>query len=244
MDVTPDAIMLWQMGPVKINATIAFTWLVMGLLILVSWIATRKISTGSDISRLQNLLETIISYTRNQIKEITGRKPDLYLPFIATLFLFISVSNLLAIVPGYQPPTGSISTTSGLAICVFFAVPIFGIAERGVVGYLKHYIRPTPLMLPFQVIAEFSRTLALAVRLFGNVMSGTLIVAILVSIVPFVLPVIMQALGLLLGQIHAYIFAILATVYIGSAIRIQEQEEAEQAADSGRQNSNQSGKGE
>ena len=168
------------------------------------------------------MLETIVSAIRKQIREITGRDPDDYLPFLGTLFLFISLSNFLAIVPGYQPPTGSLTTTSALAVCVFFAVPAFGIAKDGVGRYLRHYIRPSVFMLPFHVIGELSRTLALAVRLFGNVMSGTLIAGLLLSVAPLFLPVLMQALGLLIGQIQAYIFAILATVYIASASRARE----------------------
>lgn len=219
MEVTPDAMIIWEWRFVTINATIVFTWVVMALLVLVSWLATRNLTVGPRLSRWQNLLETVVGYMRSQIGEITQQDADPYLPFLGTLFLFISVSNLLAIVPGYTPPTGSITTTGALAICVFFAVPIFGIAGRGLRGYFKHYVKPTPIMFPFHVVSELSRTLALAVRLFGNMMSGTIIVGILVSIVPLVVPIVMQALGLLIGQIQAYIFAVLATVYIASATR-------------------------
>ena len=124
--------------------------------------------------------------------------------------------------PGYQPPTGSLSTTAALAICVLIAVPLFSIGAARDRGYLRSYIRPTPLMLPFNIIGELSRTLALAVRLYGNVMSGTVIVGILISVAPFFFPVdLMQLLGLLTGLIQAYIFAILAMVYIASASRSQ-----------------------
>jgi len=219
MEVTPDAIVFWQWRFVTINATIVFTWVVMAILVVISWLATRNLSVGPDISRWQNLLETVVGYMRKQIREITQQDPDPYLPFLGTLFLFISVSNLLAIVPAYNPPTGSITTTGALAVCVFFAVPIFGIMQQGLRGYFQHYIKPTPIMFPFHVVSELSRTLALAVRLFGNIMSGTIIVGILISIVPLVVPLVMQALGLLIGQIQAYIFAVLATVYIASATR-------------------------
>ncbi len=217
MDISSDSIILWQWGPITLNATIVFTWAVMGILVLISWLVTRKLSVEPKLSRWQMVLETIVSYIRNQIREITQRDPDDYLPFLSTLFLFISLSNFLSFVPGYQPPTGSLSTTSALAVCVFFAVPVFGITKTGVRNYFKHYIRPSVFMLPFHIIGEFSRTLAMAVRLFGNVMSGTMIVGILLSIVPFFLPVVMHALELLIGQIQAYIFAVLATVYIASA---------------------------
>ncbi len=225
MEISPDSTIYWQWGFIKLNATIVFTWLVMALLTLVSYLVTRSISTGPRLSRWQNALEVIVGYMRQQIGEITQRKPERYLYFLGTLFLFISVANLLSVVPGYRPPTGSLSTTAALAICVFFAVPIFGISESGIIGYLKHYVQPTAIILPFRIISELSRTLALAVRLFGNVMSGTMIGAILLTIVPFFVPVLMQLLELLIGQIHAYIFAVLAAVYIASASRAREEEE-------------------
>jgi F-type H+-transporting ATPase subunit a len=127
------------------------------------------------------------------------------------------MANLFTIIPGYEPPTSSLSTTAALALCVFFAVPLFGIGRRGWRGYLKSYVQPTVIMLPFNLISELSRTLALAVRLFGNMMSGTMIIAILLTITPFIFPVAMTLLGLLTGMVQAYIFAILATVYIAAA---------------------------
>ncbi|MDY7001571.1 MAG: F0F1 ATP synthase subunit A, partial [Thermodesulfobacteriota bacterium] len=126
-------------------------------------------------------------------------------------------------VPGFEPPTGSLSTTAGLALCVFVAVPVYGISQSGLIPYLKNYVRPTPLMLPFNIIGDFSRILALAVRLFGNVMSGSMIGGILLIIAPLFVPVIMQLFGLLTGLVQAYIFAVLAAVYIGAGIEVQEQ---------------------
>jgi F-type H+-transporting ATPase subunit a len=201
-----------------LNATLVYTWVVMGVLVIGSWLATRNLSAEHEISRWQNALETIVGYIRDQIRDIAQQDPAPYLPFIGTLFLFISLSNLLSIVPLFEAPTSSLSTTAALALCVFVAVPLFGIGREGLVAYVKHYLEPTPLMAPFHIISEISRTLALAVRLFGNVMSGGLIVAILLSIVPLFLPVILNVLELLIGQIQAYIFAVLAMVYIASAI--------------------------
>jgi F-type H+-transporting ATPase subunit a len=215
--ITPDEIIIFKWGFITINGTIVFTWMVMALLVLLAWYSTRHLSAEPPISRSQSLLETLIIYMRDQIRGISQSSSDRYIPMVGTLFLFISMANLLEIVPGYHPPTGSLSTTAALAICVFFAVPIFGIAREGVIGYLKHYTQPTVLMLPFNIIGEISRTLAMAVRLFGNMMSGTMLIAILLTIVPLLLPVILELLGLLIGQVQAYIFAILATVYIASA---------------------------
>lgn len=217
MTINPDNIVYWQWGMLHLNATIVSTWLVMALLTLVSWLVTRRLSTGTRISRWQNLLEVVVIGMRDQIKEVSRQEPGRYLPFVGTLFLFIATANLLNIVPGYTAPTGSLSTTTALAICVFVAVPIYGIAHEGPLDYLKHYVKPTALMLPFNIIGEISRTIALAVRLYGNIMSGTVIVAILLSLTPYLFPVVMQLLGLLTGMIQAYIFAVLAMVYIASA---------------------------
>ncbi len=221
-DISPDAVVLLQWGWVKLNATILYTWGIMSLLTLVSWMVTRKLTAERHIPRLQNLLEVTVSGIRHEIREVSQQENDRrYLPFVGTLFLFILVSNLLTVVPGYVAPTGSLSTTAALALCVFVAVPLYGITEQGLRSYLLQYVRPTPLMLPFNLMGELSRTLALAVRLFGNVMSGTKIGAILLSLTPLFFPIVMHALGLLTGVIQAYIFSILAMVYIASGMRAQ-----------------------
>lgn len=219
MEINPDARIILEWRGLALNATIVFTWVVMALLVLGSWAITARLSTGEQVSRWQVLLETIVTMIRDQIAEIGTESPGRYLPFVGTLFVFIATANLLTIVPGYVPPTGSLSTTAALAICVLIAVPVFSIGSRGVGGYLRSYLQPTPLMLPFNLIAEASRTVALAVRLYGNVMSGTVIVGILISVAPFFFPVLLQLLGLLTGFVQAYIFAILAMVYIASATR-------------------------
>jgi F-type H+-transporting ATPase subunit a len=195
----------------------------MALLVLTAWLVTRRMRDDQTLTRGQNALEAIVSLVQDQIRDIIQRDPTPYLAFIGTLFLFIAVSNLLAVVPGFQPPTGSLSTTVALAVCVFVAVPAFGIAQQSLRRYLAQYLQPSPIMLPFNVIGELSRTLALAVRLFGNIMSGTMIAGILLAIIPLFFPIVLQALGLLTGLIQAYIFAVLAMVYIASAVRPQEE---------------------
>ncbi len=224
MELSPDALIFWQMGPIVLNGTIVYSWIAMALLVLVSWLITRNLSTGPELSRWQGLLESLVTFFQKQIRQVMQRDPGPYLPFIGTLFLFISLSNLLSLLPIYESPAGSLSTTAALALCVLVAVPAYGIAERGLLGYLKRYVRPSVFMLPFEIIGELSRTLALALRLFGNVMSGHMIIAILASIVPLLLPIPLQALELLVGQVQAYIFAVLATVYIASAIQSSEEE--------------------
>ena len=222
MNLTPDAIVYFQRGFFTLNATLVFSWVVMGVIILVVLLVTRNLSSGKKVSKRQALLEMIVLGIRKQIRQIATQDPGPYLPFLGSLFLFISISNLLDVVPFYEPPTSSLSVTGALAVVVFFAVPVFGVRALGVKRYLKQYIEPSFVMLPFNIISELSRTLALAVRLFGNIMSGTLLVAVLISIVPLFVPLVMQALGLLIGQIQAYIFAALATVYIASATSKEE----------------------
>jgi F-type H+-transporting ATPase subunit a len=219
MRLSPDQLIFWQHGLFRLNATIVFTWVIMLALALGSLLATRHLATGERRSRWQNLVEIIVTGIETQIAEIGLVTPRKYVPFIGTLFLFVGASSLSSIVPDFEPPTGSLSTTVALALCVFFAVPFFGIAARGLGGYLASYLQPTVIMLPFNIISEASRTLALAVRLFGNMMSGAMIVGILVSITPLIFPVVMTALGLLIGMVQAYIFAILAAVYIAAATR-------------------------
>lgn len=231
MTISPDGIVWWQWGPFALNATIVFTWLVMGLLTIGSWLVTRRLSTDIGISAWQNLLEVLVTGIRDQIRQVSYQDPGRYLPFVGTLFLYIAVANLLNVVPGYMAPTGSLSTTTALAICVFVAVPLYGVATEGPVDYLMHYVRPTWLMLPFNLIGEISRTIALAVRLYGNIMSGTVIVAILLSLTPYFFPVVMQLLGLLTGMIQAYIFAVLAMVYIASATSVHESERKKHTVD-------------
>ena len=219
MRLSPDDMIFWQYGLVKLNGTIAFTWALMFVLAVGSWLVTRRLSTDLRRARWQNLLEIVVTGIEQQIKDVGLRDPQKYMGFLGTLFLFVALASLCIVIPGYEPPTGSLSTTAALALCVFIAVPLFGIEEQGLRGYLKSYIEPTLIMLPFNVISEFSRTLALAVRLFGNMMSGTMIIAILLTITPFVFPIFMSALGLLTGMVQAYIFSILAAVYIAAATR-------------------------
>ena len=219
MRLSPDELIFWQYGFMKLNATIVFTWGIMLVMAVGSKLITSKLSAGLKRSRWHNLLEIVVTTILNQIEDVGLSHPRKYLGFLGTLFLFIAVASLCIIIPGYEPPTGSLSTTAALALSVFVAVPMFGIERQGVGGYLKSYTKPTIIMLPFNIISEISRTLALAIRLFGNMMSGTMIIAILLTITPFIFPIVMTALGLLTGMVQAYIFSILATVYIAAATR-------------------------
>lgn len=217
MHLSPDEIIFWQMGFAKINATMVSTWFLMLLMVTSSMLITRRLSKEGARSRLQNLLEVIVTTIEKQLKEVGLDHPRDYIGFLGTLFLFVAVASLSTIIPVYEPPTGSLSTTVALALCVFVAVPLYGVLRQGVGGYLKSYMEPNFIMLPFNIIGEVTRTIALAVRLFGNMMSGTLILGILLAITPLLFPIVLTLLGLLTGMVQAYIFFTLATVYIAAA---------------------------
>ena len=221
MDLTSDQQILWQYGFVKLNGTIATTWAMIIAMGVGSNLVTRRLATEGTISRWQGLLEIVITSIEKQIQDVGLEQPEKYISFLGTLFLFVAIAALCTVIPGFKPPTGSLSTTAALALCVFVAVPLFGIGEQGLVGYLKTYTKPTIIMLPFNIISEISRTLALAVRLFGNMMSGVMIVGILLTITPFLFPIMMTMLGLLTGMVQAYIFSILAAVYIAAATLVR-----------------------
>jgi F-type H+-transporting ATPase subunit a len=198
MHLSPDQIVFWQHGFFKLNATIVFTWALMLVLAGSSRLITRNLSIGLERSRWQNLLEIVVTGIRKQIEEVGLSQPEKYLGFLGTLFLFVALASLCTVIPGYQPPTASLSTTAALALCVFVAVPFFGIEEQGLGSYLRSYAKPTVIMLPFNIISELSRTLALVI-----------------------FPIVMTVLGLLTGMVQAYIFSILATVYIAAATRVR-----------------------
>jgi len=218
MEITPDSIIYARWGMVSLNATLVFTWGLMVALVGFSWSVTRRMTSSLDMSQRQNLLEILVDGLLMQIRDATKQQPEQFLPLLGTLFIFILVSNLLSVIPGFKPPTGSLSTTTALALIVFFAVPYYGIREHGLGNYLKGYLQPTPFMLPFNLLGEITRTFALSVRLFGNIMSGTMMGGILLVLAPLFFPVVMQLLGLLIGVVQAYIFAVLAAVFIASGL--------------------------
>jgi F-type H+-transporting ATPase subunit a len=226
MHLSPDQLVYWQHGFLKLNGTIVFTWVLMLVLVVGAKLITRNLSTDAKRSRWQNLVEIVVTTIDKQIEDVGLAHPEKYLAFLGTLFVFVAAASLCTVIPGFEPPTASLSTTTALALSVFVAVPLFGIEEQGLGGYLASYARPTVLMLPFNIISELSRTLALAVRLFGNMMSGAMIIGILLTITPFLFPIVMTVLGLLTGMVQAYIFTILAAVYIAAATRTRDRKPA------------------
>lgn len=220
MQLTPDETTVFTLWGLGINETVVNTWILMALLTGASILVTRRLRPDVPPNRWRTTLEVIVTGIQGQIEEISPQSSRHVLYFSGTLFLFIALSNLLLVVPGFTPPTASLSTTAALALAVLIAVPLFGITQQGIRGYLKTYIQPSVIMLPFNIISEFSRGISLAIRLYGNVMSGAVIAGILLGVAPFFFPVVMDVLGLLTGLIQAYIIAILATVYISSATAI------------------------
>jgi F-type H+-transporting ATPase subunit a len=204
------------LGPVPITTPVAVTWGLMGALAIASFIATRSLTLAP--SRWQAVLELIVEAIQDQIRETMRVAPRPYLPLIGTLLLFILVANWSSLIPGIEAPTAHIETDAALALIVFFAVIYFGIRARGLTGYLKTFAEPTFVMIPLNVVETFTRTFSLIVRLFGNVMSGAFIIGIILSLAGLLVPIPFMGIELLIGAIQAYIFTVLAMVFIGSAV--------------------------
>ena len=207
---------LFHLGPVPISRAVVTTWGIMAALTLVSWLGLRR--ARPDGGPVQTTLEIVVEAIGDQIRAILQRDPGPYLPLLGTLFLFVVTANLSAVLPGVKAPTSRIETPAALGLIVFLSIHWFGLKVQGIGGYLGHFLKPNPFMLPLTLLSEFTRILSLMVRLFGNMMSHELILAILIYLAGFILPVPFMVLGVLIGVIQAYIFTILATVYIGAAI--------------------------
>ena len=208
----PD--ILFYIGPAPISRAVATTWVIMAALTLLSWLGLRRPESGG---RLQSAFEILVEALESQIRDISHRDPWPYLSMLGTLFVFLAVANLTAVVPGLKPPTGHLETPISLAMIVFFSVHVFGLRAQGVGRYLKRYIHPNPLLAPLNILSELTRTLSLMVRLFGNMMSHEFMIAIISYLAGLLLPIPFLLLGVLIGLIQAYIFTVLAAVYIGAA---------------------------
>jgi F-type H+-transporting ATPase subunit a len=207
---------LFIVGPVPITEPVVVTWGLMAALTLGGWLATR--SLGVAPSRSQTVFEVIVGAIEDQIRDTMRVAPVPYLPLLGTLFVFILAANWSSLIPGIEPPTAHIETDAALALIVFSAVIYFGIRARGVGGYLKTFAEPTIVMVPLNVAETFTRAFSLIVRLFGNIMSGVFIIGIILSLAGLLVPIPLMALGLLTGAVQAYIFTVLAMVFIGSAV--------------------------
>jgi F-type H+-transporting ATPase subunit a len=212
--LAPDIV--FYLGPVPISRPVVTTWAIMALLVALSWFGLRRASVQANT--WQTVLEIAVETLEAQIKDIIQRDPWPYLPLLGTLFIFLVFANLSAIVPGLKPPTGHIETPAALALIVFLSVHYFGIRSRGLANYARRYARPNVLLLPLNVLSEITRTFSLMVRLFGNIMSHEFVIAIVVFLAGLFLPIPFMLLGILIGIIQAYIFTVLATVFIGAAV--------------------------
>ncbi|MBS0249947.1 MAG: F0F1 ATP synthase subunit A [Proteobacteria bacterium] len=207
---------LFHIGPAPITAPVLVTWAIMAFLAGGAWVATRRLSLQP--SRFQAFLELIVQTVDDQIRDTMQAEPGPYRAFIGTLFVFIFVANWSELVPGIEPPTAHIETDAALALLVFLAVIYFGVRASGLKGYLKTFASPTPLMIPLNFVESLTRTFSLLVRLFGNVMSGVFVIGIVLSLAGLLVPIPLMALDLLTGAVQAYIFAVLAMVFIAGAI--------------------------
>ena len=206
----------FTVGPVPITEPVVVTWGLMAALALAGFLATRSLALSP--SRYQALLELIVGTIEDQIRITMCTAPKSYIPMIGTLFLFILAANWSSLIPGIDPPTAHLETDAALGLIVFFAIVYFGIRARGVAGYLRTFAEPTIIMIPLNVVETFTRTFSLIVRLFGNIMSGVFLIGIVLSLAGLLVPIPLMALDLLIGAVQAYIFTVLAMVFIGSAV--------------------------
>lgn len=212
--LTMDTIL--TIGPVPLTAPVLVTWAIMLLLGLGSALATRRLTLVP--SKLQATLETIVTALDGQIRDTMQVDPAPYRALIGTIFLYILVANASSLLPGVEPPTAHLETDAALALIVFGATVLFGIRIRGLGGYLATFAEPTWVMIPLNIVEQITRTFSLIVRLFGNVMSGAFVIGIVLSLAGLLVPIPLMALDLLTGMVQAYIFAVLATVFIAAAV--------------------------
>ena len=207
---------LFHLGNIGITRPVVTTWAIIVILAIVSWMATRRLAR--EAGHRHTLVEIFVVALLDHFSAIIGRDARPLLPLLGTLLIFLVVANLSGILPGVEAPTAKLETPAALALIVFFAVHYFGIRARGLLGYLAGFARPKLIMLPLNLLSEITRTFSLMVRLFGNVMSGEFIIGLVLALAGLFVPIPFMALEILLGLVQAYIFTVLATVFIGAAI--------------------------
>jgi F-type H+-transporting ATPase subunit a len=217
METSPLAsAVLFHVGPAPITRPVVTTWVLMLVLTLGAWLLTRRLQPQPD--RAQAAIEAIVDGIRDQIGKLIERDATPLLPLIGTLFIFLVAANLAGVVPGTQSPTARLETPAALAVIVFVSVHYFGVRAHGFPGYLASFAKPKLIMLPLNVLSEVTRTFSLTARLFGNVMSGEFVIALVVALAGLFVPIPFMALEIVLGVVQAYIFTVLATVFVGAAI--------------------------
>ena len=207
---------LFHLGPVAITRPVVTTWAIMAVLTLGSWFVTRRLTPLPD--RRQAVVELVVTGIIGQVEEVIRKDPRPFLPILGTLFIFLVAANLSGVLPAVQAPTGTLETPAALALIVFGSVHFFGLRARGPVGYLASFAKPKAIMLPLNIVSEITRTFSLMIRLFGNMMSGEFIIALIVSLAGLFVPIPLMALEILVGLVQAYIFTMLATVFIGASV--------------------------
>ena len=217
-DIVPGVVV--QAGPLAITATVLTTWLLMAVIGLFSWIATRHLEDRPGF--LQTALEGVVSAIEDAVAAVAPDHARQLTPFIGTLWVFLVIANLSGLIPGVKAPTGDLSATAALAILVFLSVHWFGIRARGLGNYLRHYLTPSPILLPFHLISEVTRTIALAVRLFGNIISLELTALLLLLVAGFLAPVPILMLHIVEALVQAYIFGMLALIYVAGGLQSQQ----------------------
>ncbi|MCK9620437.1 MAG: F0F1 ATP synthase subunit A [Methylobacter sp.] len=215
----------FALGPVVIATSVITTWGIMLVITALAWLSTRRLEMLPG--KLQTTVESIVVAIDKAIVAVAPEHGRLILPFIATLWLFLIIANLIGLIPGLHSPTRDLSVTSALAILVFFSVHWFGIKTQGLKNYLRHYLSPSPILLPFHIISELTRTLALAVRLFGNIMSLEMAALLVLLVAGFLVPIPILMLHIIEALVQAYIFGMLALVYVAGAIQSQQHDSPE-----------------
>jgi F-type H+-transporting ATPase subunit a len=210
----------FALGPVEITLSVITTWAIMLVLAVLAWLSTRKLKLFP--SSAQTIVESIVAAIDDAIVAVAPEHGRQIMPFIATLWLFLIVANLIGLIPGLHSPTRDLSVTSALACLVFFSVHWFGIKTLGLKSYLHHYLKPSPILLPFHIISEVTRSLALAIRLFGNMMSLDMAALMILLVAGFLAPIPILMLHIIEALVQAYIFGMLALVYLASAIQSQQ----------------------
>jgi F-type H+-transporting ATPase subunit a len=211
-----EAAVVFHLGPVVITGTVVTTWVLMLALAIACRLATRQLSVIP--SGVQAMIETLVSAIEEQIRLIVNRDPAEFLTLLGTLFIFLALANISGLLPGVRAPTASIETPAALTVIVFFSVHFFGVKLHGLGGYLTGYLKPNPLLLPLNILSEFTRSFSLMMRLFGNIMSDELVIAVVVALAGLLVPIPFMAFQMLVGLVQAYIFSVLAAVYIGGAV--------------------------
>jgi F-type H+-transporting ATPase subunit a len=207
---------LFHLGPVPISNPVVTTWVIIAVLVGLSWLAMRHAEVRGGW--LQSAMEVSVEAIADQIKAVMQADPWPYVPLLATLFIYLVFANLSGTLPGVVAPTAHIETPAALALIVFFSVQFFGIRQQGLKGYAERYLQPNPLLLPLNLLSQVTRSFSMMVRLFGNIMSHEFIIATILFLAGLFVPVPFMLLGILIGLIQAFIFTVLATVYVGGAV--------------------------